>query len=196
MSVASWPCGDQPTQAPPKNRVEERIQKAVVEIALEKPTFVQVRVANEFTKRVSPTGVRNVWLRHGLKTFRKRLKALEAKAAQEAPLSPRNSYAPWNGPGRKRRRTAKSKPLIPATWARGTRRPTASANASIAPRKSSTTAFRKKASPQLGGIADGSGWLAGGAQSDTTAFGEVLLWQGPDADFLDSVSLTQEKMLD
>jgi hypothetical protein len=70
----------------PKNRVEEHIEEAVIELAIEKPAYGQVRVANELTQRglfVSPTGVRSVWIRHDLETFHKRLKALEARVAQE-----------------------------------------------------------------------------------------------------------------
>src|SRR5215217_5158725 len=69
----------------PKNRVEPPIEQAVIEMAVENPAFGQVRVANELTKRgqfVSPTGVRSVWLRNDLQTFARRLKALEARLAQ------------------------------------------------------------------------------------------------------------------
>jgi hypothetical protein len=69
-----------------KNCVETAIEEAVVAFAIEQPAYGQIRVSNEMKKRslfVSPGGVRSIWLRHDLQTFAKRLKALEAKAAQD-----------------------------------------------------------------------------------------------------------------
>jgi transposase InsO family protein len=69
-----------------KNRVEEYVEKAVIDLAIQQPALGQLRASNELKKNgtvVSPGGVRSIWLRHNLETLQKRLKALEAKSAQE-----------------------------------------------------------------------------------------------------------------
>lgn len=69
-----------------KNRVDGNIESEVVSIATENPAFGQVRVSNELRKKgifISPGGVRSVWLRYNLQTFKNRLSALEKKVAEE-----------------------------------------------------------------------------------------------------------------
>lgn len=69
-----------------KNRIAPEIEELVVALAYEYPAYGQVRAANELRRRgvlISAGGIRCVWLRHGLETFKKRLAKLEEKAAAE-----------------------------------------------------------------------------------------------------------------
>jgi transposase InsO family protein len=70
----------------PKNRVEPEVEEAVVKMAFDYPAYGQSRACNELRKQgifISAAGVRCVWQRHDLEVFDKRLKALEARMAQD-----------------------------------------------------------------------------------------------------------------
>ena len=69
-----------------QNRVDPETEQKVVESAMEYPAWGQHRTSNELRKQgvfVSGSGVRSVWLRHNLENFKKRLKALEEKVAND-----------------------------------------------------------------------------------------------------------------
>ena len=60
-----------------KNRVPDYIEDAVIALATENPALGQHRASNELQQKgiiVSSSGVRSIWLRNNLETFRKRLK--------------------------------------------------------------------------------------------------------------------------
>jgi uncharacterized protein YfbU (UPF0304 family) len=69
-----------------KNRIDKEIEEVVMAYAVQQPAHGQQRASNELRKKgttVAPSTIRCIWLRHDLETFQKRLKALEAKVAQD-----------------------------------------------------------------------------------------------------------------
>ena len=69
-----------------KNRVDMATEQAVIASAIEQPAFGQHRTSNELRKVgvfVSGSGVRSIWVRNNLENFKKRLKALEEKVAND-----------------------------------------------------------------------------------------------------------------
>lgn len=67
-----------------KNRVEEATEAAVIAYATEPPAHGQLRASHELRQRgifVSASGVRSIWLRHGLASFKPRRAALETLVA-------------------------------------------------------------------------------------------------------------------
>jgi len=73
----------------PKNRAEEATETAVLAYATEQPAHGQVRTSNELRQRgifVSPSGVRSIWLRNDLASFKQRLAALEKQVAEQCIL--------------------------------------------------------------------------------------------------------------
>jgi transposase InsO family protein len=69
-----------------KNRVDEKTEQHALQVAFDFPAFGQARASNELRKHgifISPAGVRCIWLRNNLETFKKRLKNLEERMAKE-----------------------------------------------------------------------------------------------------------------
>ena len=72
-----------------KNRVPSHVEQAVIDLAIANPALGQKRASQELQVQgilISSSGVRSVWLRNDLESFKKRLKALEAKSAQDGIL--------------------------------------------------------------------------------------------------------------
>ena len=95
-----------------KNRLPEEIEQACVDLAVEEPAWGQTRVANDLAEKglfVSPAGVRCVWMRNGLQTMKKRLKALEKKIAEEGGVLTESQLQALNARSWRRRPMASSR---------------------------------------------------------------------------------------
>ena len=65
-----------------KNRVSPEIEAAVIQFAFDYPDYGQQRAAEELEKtgiKLSPAGIRGIWMRNNLETFYKRNRALKER---------------------------------------------------------------------------------------------------------------------
>ena len=103
------------------NRTPPEVEALILALSLEQPAFGQIQIANEVRQRghsISPAGVRGVWQRHELETMKKRLKALEAKIAQEGLVLTEEADSPrLRRPRARRRRMASSRASVQVTAA-------------------------------------------------------------------------------
>jgi hypothetical protein len=66
-----------------------------VQSATDQPAWGRQRLSNELRKQgifVSGVGIRSIWPRHGLATFKKRLTSLDKKMAAEGIVLPNRNY--------------------------------------------------------------------------------------------------------
>ena len=107
-----------------KNRTPVEIEQAMLTVSVEQPAWGQVRVSEALKRRglsISPAGVRCVWLRHDLTSIKHRLKALEAKVAQEGILLTEAQIAALEKAKADKEAMASSTASAPATAAPRTR---------------------------------------------------------------------------
>ncbi len=68
-----------------KNRVSPEIERAVIELSQQRPSYGQARIAKELARQgigISPAGVRCVWQRHQMETtVQRRAKAAERSSS-------------------------------------------------------------------------------------------------------------------
>ncbi len=106
-----------------KNRVEEATEAAVIAYATEPPAHGQLRASHELRQRgifVSASGVRSIWLRHGLASFKPRRAALETLVAARGIVLTESQVAALEKKQDDDLAHGEIETTIPATWARRT----------------------------------------------------------------------------
>jgi len=76
-----------PLPGPHPNELPEATKEKIIEVSLKHPTFGQQRISDQLRLEglnVSPSSVRNVWIKEDMETRYKRLLRLEEKAATQA----------------------------------------------------------------------------------------------------------------